>query len=310
VIAGGYVGLRYSLKEIFDLLSVFGVYILLISTIFVLLIPDIGIMNYYIIQGAWKGVFWHKNHMGLFATFINILFLMNIITAWEARTKNIRLWILLYLFSLVFLYQSDSVAAYMATILLYALIFLGWVFLRFRERIQRRHYLSLGLLGLIAVTLLFANLDRVFGLFNRNTTLTGRIPMWTFLFNEYIEKRPLTGYGFNAFWYIPAHQVATQLAAGYPDPIIIADNGFIDILVNTGYVGLTLFLVFYMGLWWRSLEYAWKARNLYELLPFVVMAYTLIANISWSLIFENEGFFMLVMMAVLFGMSRGQEVTS
>jgi hypothetical protein len=37
--------------------------------------------------------------------------------------------------------------------------------------------------------------------------------------------------------------------------------------------------------------------------PVILMAYTLLANISWSLLFENEGFFMLIMIAVLFSTS-------
>ena len=93
-------------------------------------------------------------------------------------------------------------------------------------------------------------------------------------------------------------------AAGYPDPIVIADNGFIDILVNTGYIGLILFLIFYFGAWWRSIKYAHaKAKDINGIFPLILMSYTLIANISWSLIFENESFFMLIMISVLFCIS-------
>jgi len=38
------------------------------------------------------------------------------------------------------------------------------------------------------------------------------------------------------------------------------------------------------------------------------MAYTLLAIISWSLIFENESFFMLIMISVLFSMSAGTSI--
>ena len=132
--------------------------------------------------------------------------------------------------------------------------------------------------------------------------------MWTYLFNTYFSKHPLLGYGFNAFWYIDSHRVAMGLAAGYPDPIVIADNGFIDILINTGYVGLILFLVFYFGVWWRSIQYARKAKDINGIFPLILMSFTLLANISWSLIFENEGFFMLIMISVLFSISNGTPI--
>jgi O-antigen ligase len=270
-------------------------------------------MNYYIIQGAWSGIYWHKNHMGLLATFINILFLINIIISFPSRQRDILFWGLLYLYSLVFLYQTDSVAAYLTTIFLHGLILVALLWLKFRQRIRRVHYLVVGTLLIVAAAILFINLDQFFAIFNRNTTLTGRIPMWSYLFDAYINERPILGYGFNAFWYIKSHQEALQLAAGYPDTIIIADNGFLDILVNTGYVGLGLFLIFYGHAWWRSLRYTLSAQEITGFFPLILMAYTLLANISWSLVFENEGFFMLVMISVLFcitGRSRAREVTS
>ncbi len=124
--------------------------------------------------------------------------------------------------------------------------------------------------------------------------------MWTYLFDTYINKQPLGGYGFNAFWYLGSHRVAMGQAAGYPDPIVIADNGFIDILVNTGYTGLILFLIFYIGIWWNSIKFAIKAKDMNGIFPVILMSFTLLANVSWSLIFENESFMMFVMISVLF----------
>jgi exopolysaccharide production protein ExoQ len=313
LVTGAYIGLRYSMNDLIRYLSVFGIYILLVSTLLVYFLPEIGIMNYHIIQGAWSGIYWHKNHMGLLATFINILFLINFIHSFPSKQRNILFWGALYLYSLIFLYQTDSVAAYLTTIFLHGLILVALIWLKFRQSIRSVHYLFIGMLLIVASVILFINLDRFLAIFNRNTTLTGRIPMWTYLFEAYLDQRPLFGYGFNAFWYIKSHQEALQQAAGYPDTIIIADNGFLDILVNTGYVGLGLFLIFYGHAWWRSLRYALSAQEITGLFPLILMSYTLLANISWSLVFENEGFFMLVMISVLFciaGRTRAREVTS
>jgi exopolysaccharide production protein ExoQ len=304
VITGGYIGLRYSVKEIIKYLSAFGMFVLLLSTIFVLFLPKVGVMDYYTIQGAWKGLYWHKNHMGIIATFTNVLFLVNLITSLRSRDKYVLLWILLYLYSLGFIYQTDSVASYMTTIFLHGIIIFALLWLKFRGRLRKSHYLIVLSVFTLVAFVLFANIDRFFGIFNRSTSLTGRIPMWTHVFQTYFSTRPLWGYGFNAFWYIEPYRVEIGLAAGYPDPIVIADNGFIDILINTGYAGLGMFLLFYFGAWWRSVKIASTARDINDLFPFVLMAYTLIANISWSLIFENEGFLMLVMVSVIFSISR------
>ena len=306
IVTGAFIGLRYGLKELLKLLSIFGLFILFLNTILVYLMPSIGIMDYYIIQGAWRGLYWHKNHMGFIVTFINLLFLINLIDAYKSKGQLKYIWGLLYLFTLFFLYQTDSVGAYLSTIFVHGVILLGLIWLKFRCKFRRVHVIIVGVLLIIAAIIIFTNTDLIFGMFNRSSSLTGRIPMWSHLFNFYFSKKPLTGYGFNAFWYIPSHRINMQQAAGYPDQIIIADNGFIDILVNTGYIGFILFSVFYVGLWWRSIKYAVKASDIIGLFPIALMAYTLIANVSWSLIFENEGFFMLIMISVMFCLSKGE----
>jgi exopolysaccharide production protein ExoQ len=312
VIAGGYIGLKHDLKKIIELLSVFGIFILFFGVVLVTFVPDVSVMHYYNIQGAWKGMYWHKNHLGLIATFFNILFLINTIYSLQskAKQKTILLWGLLYLVSLVFVYQSDSVAAYLTTLFLHGVVLLALFLLKFGSKIRRAHYLIfLGLLG-VSAFLLFSNLESIFGLFNRNTSLTGRVPMWTYLFDAYISNRPLGGFGFNAFWHLRSHQVAVQQVAGYPDPIIIADNGFIDIIANTGYIGLGLFLIFYLSAWWRSIAFATKARDIIGVFPVILMSYTLVANISWSLLLESERFFMLLMISVLFSISGRPQKTA
>jgi O-antigen ligase len=303
IITGGYIGLRYNIREIIKLLSVFGVYILFISSILIFFMPKIGVMNYHIIQGAWRGLYWHKNHMGMIASFANILLFINLVYSLPFKGKPVLLWGILYLFSLFFVYQTDSVGAYLTTIFLHGIIFLALLFLKSRDKLRPSHYLVFMAAVVAAVLVLYLNLDFFFGIFNRNTSLTGRIPMWGHLFDTYFRTRPVFGYGFNAFWYIEPYREEMALTVGYPDQIVIADNGFIDILINTGYSGLALFLVFYLGAWWRSIKYAIKAVDITGFFPLILMVYTLIANISWSLIFENEGFFMLIMISVLFFIS-------
>lgn len=303
IIAGAYIGLRYDIREIVILLSVFGVFILLLSSLVVFFWPLVGVMNYHSIQGAWKGLYWHKGHMGMIAAFINILFLINIVYILQFKGKHLFFWGLQYLFSFLFVYKTDSVGAYLSIIFLHGVILLALLYMKFKRKISRLHYLFF-FIGIIAASIvLYFNISQFFSIFNRNTSLTGRIPMWTYLYNAYISKQPYSGYGFNAFWYIDSHRVAVGQAAGYPDPVVIADNGFIDILINTGYVGIILFFILYFGAWWKSIKFAASARDISGIFPVILMFYTLIANISWSLIFESESFFMLIMIAVLFSIS-------
>jgi len=310
IITAGYIGLRYNLKEIIKSLTVFGLYILILSSLIIFFIPKIGVMNYFSIQGAWKGLYWHKNHMGLISAFINILFLLNLVYSMQVKNKNTLFWAILYLFSLWFVYQTDTVAAYLTVIGLHGLILLAIIFIKYREKLNTNHYIVFVFTVVIVSILLYINLDSVFKLLNRSPTLTGRIPMWAYLFDTYFIERQFLGYGFNAFWYVESYRVDIGLAANYPGPILIADNGFIDILMNTGYIGLILFLLFYFSVWRSVIKYSSNAKNIYEMFPLVLMSYTFIANISWSLLFENEGFFMMLVIAVLFCISKNPQEKS
>ena len=303
IIIGGYIGLKNNIDEIIWSLSVFCLCIVLLSFLLVIFIPDIGVMNYHDIQGAWKGIYWHKNHMGLIASFSSVLFLLNITNSFRVKQNSLYFWILFYIISLLSIYKTDSVAAYITTLIINGSIFLALVWLKIRNKIQKHHYIILIIILVVISIVLFMNIDRFFGVFNRNITLTGRIPMWTLLYNKYISERPYLGYGFNAFWYQESNRVGVQ-EVGYADPIVIADNGFIDMLVNTGFIGLFLFLIFYLNIYWRSIKYAWRADEINGFFPLVVMSFTLIANISWSLIYENESFFMLIMISILFFLSK------
>jgi exopolysaccharide production protein ExoQ len=70
------------------------------------------------------------------------------------------------------------------------------------------------------------------------STLTGRLPLWTLAF-QFIGERPLTGYGFYAFW-TPDHirYFSDQLGWGVPE----SHNGFIELLLSLGIPGLLLYL--------------------------------------------------------------------
>ena len=70
-------------------------------------------------------------------------------------------------------------------------------------------------------------------------TLTGRVPLWTELIN-YIAKRPLQGYGFNAFW-TPNHvyKISKQVQWSVPG----AHNDYIELLLGVGIVGFTTYVI-------------------------------------------------------------------
>jgi O-antigen ligase len=70
-------------------------------------------------------------------------------------------------------------------------------------------------------------------------TLTGRTELWSELLT-YVASRPVLGYGFEGFWG-PEHTASVSLSLGWVVPH--AHNGYVEMLLDLGLVGLILFVV-------------------------------------------------------------------
>ena len=67
-------------------------------------------------------------------------------------------------------------------------------------------------------------------------SLTGRKPLWDFA-DLFIRERPWTGFGFHSFWTV-THVDVFSHEFGWP--IGSAHNAYLEMLLNLGYVGMTL----------------------------------------------------------------------
>ena len=98
--------------------------------------------------------------------------------------------------------------------------------------------LSVAVVGLVAPGLVFA-------LLGRDTSLTGRGPLWHEVVHV-IAQRPLLGHGYAGFWNEDSREVLyLWLRAGWRAPD--SHNGYLDVMVQLGIVGLLA----YLAMWGR-----------------------------------------------------------
>jgi exopolysaccharide production protein ExoQ len=110
----------------------------------------------------------------------------------------------------------------------------------------------------IVGTVLFLSSDSILEILERDASLTGRTELWPIVLGA-ISDRPLFGFGFDAFWptasifiwdnveWIPAN----------------AHDGFLDLWLNLGIIGLLLFLLS-VGLSCRVMFIALKKGRVLE----------------------------------------------
>jgi len=106
--------------------------------------------------------------------------------------------------------------------------------------------------GTIFVTL---NMSVIYGLLDKDPTLTGRADFWPYII-DYIYQKPLLGWGFAAFWMEP-NPAAEEIFATIGFYINEAHNGLLQLLLDVGIVGT----VFFLFLWMRNVVIAVKCIN-------------------------------------------------
>ena len=307
---GAYLGVRYSTSELVDILIRFGMALLVVCAILAIFLPVAGTMMFEPYNGSWRGVFWHRNHLGGIAVLFNVIFLIALLGTDIKDKSRLVFNVAAYLFSAVIVYFAKSVAGYVLFVLMNFLVFLAFFWLKIRHRLKSIHYYGALGLSVSALAVILLNLDFVFGLVGRDSTLTGRSFLWAYLIHDVIARSPWFGYGFGAIWSFASFRMSTQHILGWGFPVVIADNGFLDILLHVGLAGLIPFLGVLLVAFLRFSRHALQQRSLLAFFPMLVLVFALCANISFSFFLEVETFVWLLLIAVLFRVTLEKQTTS
>ena len=93
-------------------------------------------------------------------------------------------------------------------------------------------------------------------LFN-DTTFTGRRYIWNYVLTLH-EQNPWLGWGYQSFWSI-SPELPSMKASGFIAGLNQSHNGYVDILLETGKIGLSLIVIFLVGLC-HAIDRSWRAR--------------------------------------------------
>ena len=197
-----------------------------------------------------KGIYSHKNALGFFAA-MGMFFALYGILQRERFVRLVGLVILPISLGILYLSQSKtSLALGIAS----PLLALGFILL---IRTLRVSFMSGFIITLIAAFGFLATLDAngvtigdVSTLASGEPTFTGRTDIWEFAMSEAI-KRPTLGYGFRSFWDIGDASPAVNAPPGFVRVTPHGHNGYIDMILETGYVGLSLFILVLCVAFWR-----------------------------------------------------------
>jgi O-antigen ligase len=225
-----YLSRRLTPEQHLQLFYYVGVCAAVLSLLCVATLPAYGIGP----DGACKGIFGHKNDLGVFMVFLASPALH--LPKQRGLAKVVRICFLLL--TLVLIAFSQSRSGWLVAIA-YAAFFFGSTLLR---RFHRRSR-SILLLASVVLTVTFGsfvyeNYAAFLELIGKDATLSDRTEIWKAVMAS-ILKKPLLGYGYGAFWQGllgPSADVIISIHFG----IGHAHNGFLNVWLEMGAAGLAL----------------------------------------------------------------------
>jgi O-antigen ligase len=300
-----YLGTRYGVGELLGILSKFGVALFLASLLLIIFVPVLGTDLNPPYNGAWRGIFWHKNQLGNIAPIFTMVFLFKLLSPQLAISK----WgkvvdFIFYLISLMMVFFAKSASGYILVIIIHLVVCTAFLWRKIRHNLTPGHYYLVAFLFIAGGVAVVYKLDFILALFGRTPTFTGRVPLWTILLKSVVSQKPLGGYGFGTIWADGQFRNLMRERVGWPYQVMIGDNGFLDILLNLGFVGFVLFLINYGKSWIYSVKFFLQKDDLVVFFPFVFLIYTLFANITFSLFMETEVFVWMLIVTLIVIVTR------
>ena len=116
-----------------------------------------------------------------------------------------------------------------------------------------------------------------------DTTFTGRTKIWAFA-GHYISQSPFFGYGFGSFWAVG--EATRALGEGFIEGLVQAHNGYVDVVLEMGYVGLFIVTVLIVTLLVNILRLA-HSDGLTSLLLLTCLLFVLLNNTMESSLFRS-----------------------
>ena len=266
----------------------------IVSVFFAIFIPSIGQHSFTdsAYPGAWKGIFSHKNGLGVNLTITCVLSGIKLI--YENRKKNTAN-LFIYLIICVEIVFSKSLSS-----LLFSQIILGiiWMYGRFewRGKVSALIVYCLGLTSVgvgVVINAIWAPLMTSLG---RDPTLSARTLIWDYILQEHVARQPLLGYGRGSLWNDPNFYAGLHRASHHLPTT--AHNGYVDLLLDLGYVGLLFFIISLLPLLLRTLKLAYKTSNKEDVMPFAIVIIILISNYTESVLLRGESFLWLLYFTV------------
>lgn len=241
---GLYLAWRYPWRDLLEIFGVAWIGLIAGSALLAIAAPSIGIMQAEH-PGAWAGLWTHKNTLG------GVMALGVAIGSSAFLVTKKKRWLGVALASFFLVLMSTSKTALLASCLQLGVIGIGVI-----ARRGPMHALvvttCVGACAIIACSVMFLAPEALVSLIGRDLTFTGRTDIWAAA-EHAVKARPWLGYGYAAFWLEDAGPAYAVRAAVNWD-VSSAHNGWLELALGIGVIGILIFALHYLATIARALR--------------------------------------------------------
>ncbi|TAF06987.1 MAG: O-antigen ligase family protein [Nostocales cyanobacterium] len=283
---GVYLATRYTLKQQIQLLGVtFGLAIIL-SFLFAVGLPKYGMMG-GVHAGKWRGIFMHKNNLGIKMLFSCMVFLT---LAMSAKKKAWIYWCGCGL-SILLILLAASTASLVNLVILIAIFFiLRALWLPYQLMIPT--IMGIASAGITFFVWFKENQDLIFGALGKDSNLSGRGDLWSLVY-DMIWKQPWLGYGYNGFWH-GWNGESAYIWFAEPWTPTHPHSGFLGLWLDLGLLGLSIFWIGFAISSIRSILIVPLYRKEESIFPAIMMTYLILANLAETALLGSDNWILYI----------------
>lgn len=223
---------------------------------------------------TWRGLTYQKNGLAQLAL---ICFLFSLLFYSIDRSVISKYWnysVTALSILIIFMANSSTI------IIIFGLIVVVSVILKIENSFRALRMRRFFFITVLTSILIFAFVLSLFStevfsiitdIFEKDLTFTGRTIFWSYLTGEIMNK-PVLGYGFGTYWIMGSEHIYRLFVA---ESLVMntSHNGFIDLTLQLGLAGLTIF-VFTVGSYFK------KALSLHNNIAILALIAILVSNVT------------------------------
>lgn len=276
-----------------------------LSIMVALAMPSIGFHAPSEYDGALRGIYGHKNTTSGYMVLMLIGFLAMVVAKRQWRLIG---W-LGAICSVALILMTTSKTG-LAVSVMSAVVLL--LYRNFKWKGESTIVVSsLGILIFTSViTFVIGNLEAIAESLGRDLTLTGRVPLWNAAIDE-LQQQLWFGFGRDAFWNpLSEHTWTVHREIGQRLPIFgHSHNGFLDLAIDIGLIGFSLFLFSLIRSYIRTLKLVYSSKTPENLWAFVFFNFLVMNNVTESYLTWNLNLYwvLYVMIALSVGVKQSRE---